>query len=152
MILKLKEKFECGCVVYNHSKKDVPLRIDYCKVHGYFYDRIFDMASEQAISGILGKYGLPLDDIDLMNADNKENRAVNKEDNKVVSGLIVALLERPEVDDILPLLKNAPAMEIADGRLLLPLNIYLTRPAPEGGSLGLAVEDGIGVEDVFGGA
>lgn len=66
--------------------------------------------------------------------------------------IIALLLEQSEVDDILPLLKDAPAMELADGRLLLPLNIYLHKPTPEGGSLGLAVEDGVGVDDVFGGS
>ena len=71
--------------------------------------------------------------------------------SKEADEIIALLLEQPDVDDVLALLKDAPAMELADGRLLLPLNIYLNKPAPEGGSLGLAVEDGVGVEDVFGG-
>jgi len=139
------KEFDCGCVVQYHPD-GVLAGINWCSVHGYFYNRIYDTNYSILTGEICSKFGLPTDYFE--NQDGGKGREIMSEDSQKI---IKLLLGQPEVDDVLPLLKDAPAMELADGRLLLPLNIYLNKPAPEGGSLGLAVEDGVGVDDVFGG-
>ena len=135
---KAKEtRFDCGCTVFGN--RNGWSGIDWCEIHGYFYNRLNEVAEDTLTSKFCLPAGLldSLDDGECIMSDGAQE-------------IIRLLLERPDVDDVLPLLKDAPAMELADGRLLLPLNIYLNKPAPEGGTLGLHVEDGVGVEDVFG--
>lgn len=59
------------------------------------------------------------------------------------------ILEFPEVDDVI-LLHRMGAIELIDGRWLLPVNIYLRELPPEGGTLGVTVTDGVEVKDRFG--
>ena len=136
------KKISCGCVISYHSGGHLA-GINWCKEHGYFYDRIWEVVEDQ----VLCKYSLPT--LESLNGQYpvKRKSVMSNDAQKIIN----LLLAQPEVDDVLALLKDAPAMELGDGRLLLPLNIYLKPPAPEGGTLGLHVEDGIGVEDVFGG-
>lgn len=59
------------------------------------------------------------------------------------------ILAFPEVDDVI-LLHKMGAIELVDGRWLLPVNIYLRELPAEGGTLGIQVSDGVGIKDIFG--
>ena len=69
--------------------------------------------------------------------------------NGRVKEFIQKILDLPEVDDALTL-SNEGGLELKDGRIFIPLNIYLKR-GDQGETLGIHVEERITTLDKFGG-
>jgi hypothetical protein len=69
--------------------------------------------------------------------------------NERVKEFIQKILDMPEVDDAITLSAEG-GLYYKDGRLFIPLNIYLKK-SDDGESLGVHVEERITTRDKFGG-
>lgn len=61
--------------------------------------------------------------------------------------VLLRVLAFPEVHDVV-LIHKQGGLTRDDGRILLPVNIYLHPEQPAGGTLGINVQDGLDVDDV----